>query len=341
MITKTLFGTTPDGQRVYNYTFTDEKNQSAVMSEYACAILAINVKGRNRNFYDVALGYDTLEEYLNDTRNFGATVGRYANRIADGKFKLNGITYNLPRNNGQNTLHGGFKGFGKKVFASELKDDCVIFSLESPDLDEGFPGNFRLDVKVSFVNGSLRMEYEYVCDKDTPASITNHNYFNLNGHGHGSILKHAIKINAEKYCKADYGLLALAPTVSVEGTPFDFRNEAKIIDKIFEYSPENIQARGGFDHCFEIKDREEPAAIAIGDVSGIKLEVFSDMPALQFYTGNMIGHCKGKNGAFYNTHDGFALECQQFPNAVNEPSFPNAVIKAGELNHAFIEYKFS
>ena len=230
MITKTLFGTTPDGQKVYNYTFTDGKNQSVVMSEYACAILEINVKNKDGKFYDVALGYDTLEEYLSDTRNFGATIGRYANRIANGKFKLNGVTYNLPRNNGKNTLHGGFKGFGKKVFASELKDDSVIFSLESPDLDEGFPGNFKLSVKVSFNDGSLKMEYEYICDKDTPASITNHNYFNLNGHGNGSILNHALKINAERYCRADEGLLALAPLVNVEGTSFDFRNETKIIN---------------------------------------------------------------------------------------------------------------
>ena len=341
MITKTLFGTMPDGQKVYNYTFTDGKNQSAVMSEYACAILEINVKNKDGKFYDVALGYDTLEEYLNDTRNFGATIGRYANRIAGGKFKLNGVTYNLPRNNGKNTLHGGFKGFGKKVFASELKNDCVVFSLESPDLDEGFPGNFKLSVKVSFNDGALKMEYEYISDKDTPASITNHNYFNLNGHGHGSILNHSLRIKAEKYCHADDGLLALAPAVSVEGTSFDFRNERKIINRILEYSPEIINAKGGFDHCFDVQGANNPVAIATGDVSGIKLEVSSDMPAVQFYAGNMIGHCKGKNGAVYNTHDGFALEAQQFPNAVNEPQFPNAIIKAGELNRAFIEYKFS
>ena len=340
-ISKSLFGTTPEGQHVYNYTFVDEKNQSVVISEYACAILAINVLDKNLNFCDVALGYDTLEEYLSDTRNFGATVGRYANRIANGKFILNGVTYNLPRNNGKNTLHGGFKGFGKKIFSSELKDNCVIFSLESPDLDEGFPGNFKLNVKVSFNNGSLRMEYEYICDKDTPASITNHNYFNLNGHGHGSILNHSLKINSEKYCRADEGLLALAPLVSVENTSFDFRAEEKIASKLLENSPEIIQANGGFDHCYEIKDSKKAAAIATSDVSGIKLEVFSDMPALQFYSGNSIGHCRGKDGAFYNNYDGFALECQQFPNAVNEPQFPNAIIKAGELNHAFIEYKFS
>ena len=339
MIEKSLFGTMPDGQRVYNFTFIDEKNQRAVVSEYACAILELSVKAKDGKFYDVALGYDTLEEYLSDTRNFGATVGRYANRIAEGKFTLNGVTYHLPRNNGRNTLHGGFKGFGKKLFSSEIQNDCVVFTLDSPDLDEGFPGNFKLAAKISFSDGTLKMNYEYVCDHDTPASITNHNYFNLNGHGRGTILNHTLKINSERYCKADENLLALAPLASVEGTSFDFRHEKKIIEKISEYSPEIIQAKGGFDHCYEIKDSKNPAAVAVGDISGIKLEVFSDMPALQLYTGNSIGHCRGKDGAFYNNFDGFALEAQQFPNAVNEPLFPCAVIKAGEKTNAFIHYK--
>ncbi|MBR6900963.1 MAG: galactose mutarotase [Synergistaceae bacterium] len=339
MISKSLFGTTPEGEKVFNYTLTDEKGQSVVMSEYACAIIEMNVFDKDGKLCDVALGYDTLEEYLSDTRNFGATVGRYANRIKDGKFVLNGVTYHLPRNNGKNTLHGGFHGFGKKIFSSEISGDSVIFKLHSPELDEGFPGNFDLTVKTTFKNGALRFDYEYICDKDTPANITNHNYFNLNGHGKGSILNHSMKINAEKYCKADEGLLALAPTVSVEGTSFDFRNEKKIIEKIFEYSPEIINAKGGFDHCFEIKNPKNFAAVATGDVSGIKLQVSSDMPAMQFYSGNNIGHAKGKNGAVYNNYEGFALECQQFPNAVNEPAFPSAIAKAGQPVSCFIEYK--
>ena len=341
MISKILFGTTPEGKKVFNYALTDEKGQSVVISEYACAIIEMNVFDKDGKLRDVALGYDTLEEYLNDTRNFGATVGRYANRIKDGKFVLNGVTYHLPRNNGNNTLHGGFHGFGKKIYSSEISGDCVIFKLHSPDLDEGFPGNFDLTIKTTFTDGALRFDYEYVCDHDTPANITNHNYFNLNGHGKGSILNHSMKINAEKYCKADDGILALAPTVSVEGTSFDFRTERKIIDRILEYSPEIIRARGGFDHCFEIKDSKRPAAVAEGDVSGIRLEVSSDMPALQFYTGNSIGHTRGKGGAFYNDHDGFALECQQFPNAVNEPAFPSAIAKAGQPVSCFIEFKLS
>ena len=343
MAEKSLFGVMPDGRHVYNYTLIDGslKGQSVVMSEYGCSILEINVLGNDGKIHDVALGYDSLEEYVNDTRNFGVTVGRYANRIAGGKFTLNGVTYRLPQNDGRNTLHGGFQGFGKRVFDSKCENDEVIFTLNSPDLDEGFPGNFTLTVKVSFINGRLSMKYEYICDKDTPVSITNHNYFNLNGHGRGSIMNHTVKINAKRYCRADDELLALAPAVKVEGTPFDFRECKKIIEGVNTYSPELINAGGGYDHCFEISGNDSLCASAVGDMTGIKLEVYSDMPALQFYTGNQIGHARGKNGAVYNSFDGFAMECQQFPNAINEPSFPDCVIRAGQLTETFIDYRFS
>ena len=341
MIAKSLFGKMPDGRKVYAYTFTDAEGQSVVVSEYGCALLEINVFGKDGGLHDVALGYDTLAEYIDDTRNFGATIGRYANRIAGGKFTLNGVTYWLPQNDGRNTLHGGFNGFGKRLFSSEAHDDCVVFKLNSPDLDEGFPGNFALSVTVSFNDGRLTMKYDYVCDKDTPASITNHNYFNLNGHGNGTILNHSVKINAERYCRADDELLALAPCVNVEGTPFDFREARKIIDGISSYSPEIINAVGGYDHCYEISDNKNAVAEVTGDMTGIKLEIYSDMPALQFYTGNQIGHARGKNGAVYNTFDGFAMECQKFPNAINEPSFPDCMIKAGQPESSYIEYRFS
>ncbi|MBQ7267563.1 MAG: galactose mutarotase [Synergistaceae bacterium] len=336
MIAKSLFG-----ENVYAYTLTDERGQSVVVSEYGCAILEINVFGNDGRLHDVALGYDSLNEYVNDTRNFGATIGRYANRIAGGKFKLNGVTYRLPQNDGRNTLHGGHHGFGKKIFESSCENDSVKFRIESPDLDEGFPGNFELCVTVSFNDGRLRMKYDYVCDKDTPASITNHNYFNLNGHGTGTILNHSVRINAERYCRADDELLALAPCVNVEGTPFDFRNGRKIVDGLNSYSPELIRAGGGYDHCFEIHGNDSFCASATGDMTGIKLEIYSDMPALQFYTGNQIGNIRGKDRAFYNSFDGFAMECQQFPNAINEPSFPDCVIKAGQPKSSFIEYRFA
>ena len=340
MITKTLFGTMPDGREVFNYTFTDSSGQSATVCEYGCRITELNVLDKDGKLRDVTLGYDTFAEYLSDTRCFGATVGRYANRIANGRFTLNGVTYHLPINNGPNTLHGA-QGFHKRLFASEIDGDAVVFTLTSPNLDQGFPGNFTLKQRTTFREGAFRMEFEYSCDMDCPANITNHNYFNLNGHGTGNILNHSIVIHADKYCKADYNVLALAPAVSVEGTVFDLREHHKIATGVLSYSPEIISARGGYDHCFEVSENAKSAAIVKGDVSGIVLTVSSDMPAIQFYTGNSIGHGRGKGGAFYNNYDGFALECQQFPNAINEPSFPDCVVRAGQPKNVFIEYRFS
>ena len=346
-IAKSLFGVTPEGREVFNYTFTDQQGQSATVCEYGCRITELNIRDKDGQLRDVALGYDTLAEYLSDTRCFGATVGRYANRIANGRFTLNGVTYHLPINNGPNTLHGG-QGFHKRFFSSEVQGDEVAFTLTSPHLDQGFPGNFTLTQRTSFTDGALRLAFEYTCDMDCPANITNHNYFNLNGHGRGMILNHDVCINAEKYCKADEHMLVQAPTVSVEGTPFDFRTSVKPINNILgyrynipAYSQELISANGGYDHCFELANNKKPAAVVKGDISGIILTISTDMPAIQFYTGNSIGHGRGKGGAFYNNYDGFALECQQFPNAINEPSFPDCVVKAGQPQNVFIEYKFT
>lgn len=341
MISRSLFGVMPDGRNVYAWTLADGAGQSAVVCDYGCRILAANVRGNDGRLHDVVLGYDTLGEYLADTRSFGATIGRYANRIAGGKFTLNGVTYHLPQNDGRNTLHGGPDGFSKRLFTSEQSGDSVVFTLESPDLDEGFPGNFTLTVTVSLMAGKLRMDYRCVCDKDTPASITNHAYFNLNGHGRGTILNHTLALNASKYCRANGESVAVAPCVDVGGTAFDFRERRRIFDGVSSYSPEIIRAGGGYDHCFAVDDNARPCAEITGDVTGITLEVCSDMPALQFYTGNYIGHACGKNGAFYNSFDGFALECQKFPNAINEPSFPSCVIKAGQPECSYIEYRFT
>ena len=327
---------------VYAYTLTDEDGQSVVMLDYGCTIQKICVFDKDKKLTDVALGYDRLDDYIADTRHFGSTIGRYANRIAGGSFTLGGVTYNLDVNDGANSLHGGRLGFDRHLFTSNIWGDAVVFTYESPDLEEGFPGNFSLTVTVTFSGGALNMNYEYVCDRDTPASITNHNYFNLNGHGSGNIFNHKIQINADKFCRADDGLLALAPAVSVEGTPFDLRQPRPILDGILSHSADIVRAGGGYDHCFALNQTSasEPAAVAVGE-NGIRMEVYSDMPALQFYTGNKIGQAIGKGGAVYNTFDGFALECQQFPNAMNEPSFPSPVIKAGQTVNTFIRYRFS
>lgn len=337
-IEKTWFGTMPDGREAYAYALFDEKGQCAVISEYGCAIQKLLVNTPDGKQVDVALGYDRLEDYIADTRHFGVTVGRYANRIAHGRFTIDEVDYLLPRNNGEHCLHGGRQGFDKRLFASDQWEDSVIFSYFSPDLEEGFPGNLTLTVTVTFSKGALRFLYEYECDHACPVSITNHCYFNLNGHGTGTILGHKVKVNADSFCHADDGLLAIAPPASVEGTPFDLRNSRPILDGLMSHSQDIIRAGGGYDHCFALNSGD-PAAEAIGE-NGLKMEVRTDMPALQFYSGNQIGRVVGKGGAVYNTFDGFALECQQFPNAMNEPSFPSPIIQLGDKKSAFLEYRF-
>lgn len=328
-IQKYLFGITPDNREVFNYILTDGKGQSVIISEYACAITSIKILNKFNKLVDVCLGYDSLDEYLNDHCCFGALVGRYANRIRNAEFKLNGVTYKLEANNGKNTLHGGVKSFRRQIFKSQIKDNKVIFTYESPDLELGFPGNFVINNIISFEDGALKMQLEYQSDKDTPASITNHCYFNLDGHNSNqNIFNHELKINANKYCECDDELIALAPALPVENTKFDFRNFRAI-------------AQGGYDHCYEInQDGSHLAAAAQSKSSNIKLEVYSDMPAVQFYTGNTIGEVRGKGGAVYKNYSGFALECQQFPNAVNESRFPSPIIKANQKVSSFIEFKF-
>ncbi|MBQ9565438.1 MAG: galactose mutarotase [Synergistaceae bacterium] len=342
-IEKAWFGALPDGRDVYAYTLFDQNGQSVVMSEYGCSIQKLLIRDREGKLRDVALGYDTLEEYIADTRHFGATIGRYANRIAGGRFFIDDVEYRLPRNNHGNTLHGGPRGFDKRLFTSHIWADSVVFTYVSEELEEGFPGEFTLTATVTFRDGALRMEYEYDCTHATPVSITNHNYFNLNGHGSGTILKHRVWIDADRFCRADDDLLALAPSVPVEGTPFDLREPRPILDAVLSRDREIIRAGGGYDHCFALNAREDgerPAAGAESEDSGIRMEVRTGMPALQFYSGNQIGRVRGKDGAIYNTFDGFALECQQFPNAVNEPSFPPVLIRPGDRGEAFLEYRF-
>ncbi|MBR1603783.1 MAG: galactose mutarotase [Synergistaceae bacterium] len=328
-IEKVLFGTMPDGRDVFNYTLYDSKGQSVTVSEYACAITSIKVLNKFNKLIDVCLGYDTLDGYLNDKCCFGALVGRYANRIKGASFNLNGVTYKLEANNGNNTLHGGAKSLRRQIFKSQIQGNKVIFTRTSPDLELGFPGNFTVNNAISFEDGELRMDLSYISDKDTPVSITNHCYFNLNGHDCGQdILSHELKINANKYCEYDDELVAMAPALPVENTRFDFR-DFRVINQ------------GGYDHCFEVNhDGSQLAAAAQSDLSGIKLEVYSDMPAVQFYTGNSIGSVTGKENVIYKNYSGFALECQQFPNAVNEPRFPSPIIKANTPCSCFIAYKF-
>jgi aldose 1-epimerase len=301
---------------------------------------------------DVCLGYNSVEGYENDTIFLGATIGRYANRIAQGKFSLNGKEYRLAANDGSNHLHGGLAGYNKRVFDYTIADEnSVIFTYFSPDGEEGYPGNLRVSVRFSFSEShELKIEYEAETDADTPVNLTNHAYFNLNGQGNGTILEHILRVNAPEFTEIDGNLIPTGRLLPVAGTPMDFRKDMAIGARINnDYN--QLRLGGGYDHnyvldsaCLAGAAAPAPAATAAAILysprSMINMDVYTTKPGLQLYTGNFIQSVAGKSG-IYEKHSGMCLETQYFPDSVNQPGFPAVVLKAGErYSHSTI-YAFS
>ncbi len=346
VITTKPFAKLQDGKDVTEFIFKDQKGQTASILDYGVTIRILEVFGNDGKLYDVALGYDDIESYVGCTAYFGTTVGRVANRIANGEFTLNGVDYKLFQNDGINTLHGGKYGFCKKVFDAKIDGNAVVFSYLSADMEEGFPGNLSLTITTTFEDGKLLFDYEFVSDKDTIVGLTNHNYFNLNGHKSHDVLNHTVTLEADEYCECNDGLLSQCPAADVTNTPFDFRSGKTIDEGLSEKGNVQLELAGGIDHNFVMnnENNQAPKAISVGDVTGIELKVYSDLPGMQFYTGNFLGSngdVAGKDGALYQKHGGFCLEAQQFPNAINEPGFPQNVVKANEKGTCFIAYELT
>ena len=343
-IIKKPFGTTPDGKAVDLYRLTDKNGFSVELITYGGAVrsIAVPVSGGS---VDVALGTDDIEGYIKQDKYYGAILGRYANRIGGGKFCLNGREYSLFVNNGPNHLHGGKEGFDKKVWEAEREDNAVTLRYFSPDGEEGYPGNLNVSVKYSVSNGSLIIETEAVCDSDTVVNISNHPYFNLNGHGDGDISGHIMKIYAESFTEIDGNTLATGRILPVKGTPMDFL-EAWEIGEGIDDGYVQIKYGSGYDHNWALKKSEkggfEKAAEVYSPKTRIKMEVITTQPGIQFYSGNFLdGNVLGKNGAVYSRRSGFALETQGFPNAVNCPNFPSPALKKGDIYRQKTVYKFT
>jgi aldose 1-epimerase len=347
-IKKSVFGKMPDGETVDLYTLTNRNGMQVAITNYGGTIVSIVVPDRNGKMADVALGFDSLKGYLGNEPFFGATVGRYANRIAGGTFKLDGKTYKLPLNDGKNTLHGGPQGLDKKVWkARELSGPhpALEVAYTSKDGDEGFPGN--LSVKVVFSledDNALRIDYTATTDKDTVINLTNHTYFNLDGQGNGNILKQEMMINADRFTPVDANLIPTGELRSVQGTPFDFR-KSTVIGARIEDKDEQLKLGHGYDHNF-VLNRKGPglslAARATDPASGRVLEVLTTQPGVQLYTGNFLdGTIHGKDGKVYSHRAAFCLETQHFPDSPNHPKFPTAELKPGETYHQVTEFKFS
>lgn len=343
-VSSKLFGTTPDGEEVYLYT-VENNDVKAEFISLGCIVKKLIVKDKASNSVDVVLGRDTLEEYLSNDGYLGAAVGRFANRIRDARFDIDGITYNIVPNEGNNTLHGGPKSYAKRVWecvSAEPDSSTVSFELKSSDGDEGFPGN--LDVVVTYTltdDNALDIHYEAVSDKDTVVNLTNHSYFNLNGHNSGDILSHRLKINADFITPATDEKIPYGEVLSVKGTPFDF-TEFKTVGRDIDADDGQVKIAGGYDNNWVINGRGmREAAVLIGDRTGIKMTTYTDKPGVQVYSGNFLaGDRVCKDGAVYNKRNGICLETQHFPNSTEIGHFPSPILRCGEKYDFTTRYVF-
>ena len=348
--TKKSFGKTPDGQAVELYVLTNKGGAEVSITNYGGAVVAVKVPGRNGKLADVVLGYDTADGYVNDKSYFGAIVGRYGNRIGHAQFVLDGKTYTLAKNNHENSLHGGIKGFNKAVWSAKTLSGKDGQSLElsylSKDGEEGFPGNLKVTVVYTLTDANaLRIEYSATTDKKTVVNLTNHSYFNLAGQGSGDILGHQLMIQADKFTPVDSGLIPTGEFRDVADTPFDFRKATAIGARI-DQDEEQLKLGGGYDHNFVVRRSsgagESLAARVVEPTSGRVLEVWTTQPGVQFYTGNFLdGKTVGKGGATYPRRSAFCLETQHYPDSPNQPKFPSVVLNPGERYHTVTTYKFS
>ncbi|MEQ9764263.1 aldose epimerase family protein [Streptococcus jiangjianxini] len=333
---------------ITNIILSNNKETSVIVSNLGATLLNFNTQDKNGKQRDIVLGFDTIEEYFDNTDTyFGASVGRVANRTETASFSLDGETFQIDKNEGNNNLHSGPKGYQTRIWEVEALDESnnqVTFKLDSPDGDQGYPGHLILKITYQLTDDNqLRITYQALSDKDTPLSPTNHSYFNLNGHASGSIENHLLQLNASAYTPIkDSTSIPTGQIVNVEGTPFDFR-KPKTIGQDINQAFDQLQFAGGYDHNLVLDNPNLQTAFAtvVGDKTGIKLEAFTDLPGVQFYTGNFLNNHPGKNQATYGKRHGFCLETQFFPNAINIPNFPSPVLKANETNSYQTIYKVS
>ena len=342
-ITKQAFGHTSEGTAVDIYTLADGKVEARIMT-YGGIIVSLRTPDRNGKIDDVVLGCDSVEKYEAQTAHFGGIIGRYANRIAHGSFQLDGKTYSIPKNDGDNALHGGTRGFDKVVWGAKEIADGIELTYVSKDGEQGFPGTLSTTVRYTLKGSTLRIEYAATTDKDTVLNLTNHSYFNLAGQGKGDVLGHVLKINASRMTPVDSVLIPTGELKSVAGTPFDFRTPHAIGERI-NTDDAQLSLGKGYDHNFVLDHppgQLAEAAEAYEPTTGRILKVFTTEPGLQIYTGNFLdGSITGKEGRVYNRRFAFCLETQHFPDSPNHASFPSTELKPGRKFHSVTVFQFS
>ncbi len=349
MVTEKIFGKTSAGVEVKEYTVENANGMSFSAITYGAVIRKLMVKDKDDELKDVVLGYDSVENYEKDDTYLGAVVGRCANRIGNASFELNGQVYKVDANDNENHLHGGFDGYDKRVWEAETftnyKGSGVIFKLFSSDMDQGYPGNLNLSVSYTLTDDNeLVIEYNGTTDKNTICNLTNHSYFNLGGHDSGSAVNQVVWINSDFVTEADEKSITTGKMILVAGTPLDFTTETIIEDRIDDdYYQLNYGL--GYDHNWVLNKKEGEemslAATLLSLKTGIKMEVYTDLPGVQFYSGNFLkGKLVGKDGNTYLKRAGVCFETQYYPDSINKPEFPQPVLKAGEVYKTTTIYKF-
>ncbi len=339
----TPFGKTAEGKEVKLFTCTNASGSILELTDYGASVVSVEVPDRDGKLANVNLGFDKLDGYLGQHPFFGATVGRFCNRIANGRFTLDGKEYQLATNNGPHHLHGGDKGFNRYVWTSEpivgADGVGVRFTHTSPDGDENYPGTLRMTATYTLTNNNeLRIELSAVTDKPTVLNLTNHNYWNLAGAGSGNILDHVLTLEADKYLPVDDTLIPTGELAPVKGTPFDF-TKATAIGSRFD------QLKGdptGYDHCYVLRGQDGKLSLAArvkDPKSGRVMEVYTTQPGVQLYTGNFLDGSESNGGN--KQHEGFCLETQHYPDSPNKPEFPTTVLRPGEEFRAVSVFRFS
>jgi aldose 1-epimerase len=346
-VTKREWGSGPAGERVDLFTLRNGHGTEASITNYGGRLVSLKTADRQGRFEDIVLGFDDLSGYLQKNPFFGALVGRYANRIANARFQLDGKTYELARNNGENAIHGGFKGFDKVVWrATERADEgAVELRYFSRDGEEGYPGNLQVEVTYTLTEADeLRLDYFATTDAPTVVNLTNHSYFDLTGQAAGKILDHVVTIHSDRFTPVNAKLIPTGELKPVSGTPFDFRQPTPIGLRINE-PDEELRLAIGYDHNFVLDGKPGKPSLAARvtePVNGRVLEVLTTQPGVQFYTGNHLdGSVRGKGGVAYGFRFGFCLETQHFPDSPNHPKFPSTELRPGEEFHQTTIFRFS
>lgn len=344
---KSSFQSEVKGDSTDLYVLKNANGMEVTLTNYGARIVSVMVPDRDGNLQDVVLGFDNIDDYVNTDNNFGATIGRYGNRIAHGKITVDGVEYQLPQNNFGHTLHGGPEGYDRQVFDAVQPDSqSVVFTYLSEDGEAGFPGNLNVKVTMTLTDdNAIDLQYEAETDKETVVNLTNHSYFNLSGDGNNTILDHLLMINADQFTPVDDTFMTTGEILPVEGTPMDFRVPTAVGERIDQYDFDQLKNGDGYDHNWVLNtngDISRVAATVYSPATGIQLEVYTNEPGIQVYAGNFLdGTLIGKNGAVHTKRTAICLETQKYPDSPNKADWPSPYLKPGEKYTSRCIYKFT